>query len=270
MKETRMGILASVTLHAFVISLAAALSIGAQSTYRPIKTVVLDFTVLKDHVGPVGDGHGSPGQKERRKEGHGPTRLDTTPEKPVAVSRKQNVPRITEILDAAKTSSGKGNMETTVFDPEGVPVILSNTTNPAHRGGGSGIESVLSGGSGTGMRNAGSGHDGSGGGGGGSGSGSGGAGGDGISGRRDYLYIRDTVLKNIKYPEKARRMGIEGKVLLSFVVLESGTTSEVKVVRSSGSCILDENAKETVERTKIARKTSYRAAVSLPITYKLH
>lgn len=40
--------------------------------------------------------------------------------------------------------------------------------------------------------------------------------------------------KNFKYPRQAKRMGIEGKVLLSFYVDAQGSVSDIKVVRSIG------------------------------------
>lgn len=76
-------------------------------------------------------------------------------------------------------------------------------------------------------------------------------------------------MKNIKYPERARRMGAEGTVLLSFIVLESGVTREVKVIDGSGFRLLDESAKEGVEKTVIQKKVPYRVMVTLPITYRL-
>ena len=101
------------------------------------------------------------------------------------------------------------------------------------------------------------------------GTGSGSQGGGGIQGGSDYYYIRETVMKNIKYPERARRMGQEGRVVLSFIVLENGATSEVKVVNGSGYRLLDESAKEGVMKTTIYKKVPYRIVVTLPIAYKL-
>jgi periplasmic protein TonB len=46
-----------------------------------------------------------------------------------------------------------------------------------------------------------------------------------------YKYLVD----NMKYPPQARRLGIEGKVTLSFVVDKSGTISDVTVLRGIGS-----------------------------------
>ena len=39
------------------------------------------------------------------------------------------------------------------------------------------------------------------------------------------------IQKNIMYPDSARKHNIEGKVLLSFVVLEDGSVADVKVIR---------------------------------------
>ena len=86
---------------------------------------------------------------------------------------------------------------------------------------------------------------------------------------KDYNYIRHAVMKNIGYPERARRMGFEGKTLLSFMVLENGTTSQIKVEKSSGYRLLDDSAIEGVARTVISQKVSYRIVVRLPITYRL-
>lgn len=46
-----------------------------------------------------------------------------------------------------------------------------------------------------------------------------------------YKYMK----KNIKYPRQARRMGIEGKVFLSFVVNEDGSISDIQVVKGIGA-----------------------------------
>jgi TonB family protein len=89
-------------------------------------------------------------------------------------------------------------------------------------------------------------------------------------GSENYRYIRDAILKNLRYPERARRLGLEGKVLLSFVVLEDGTTSEIKVLDGSRHRILDESAREAVAETRIARKVPYRVVVRLPVTFRLH
>jgi len=46
-----------------------------------------------------------------------------------------------------------------------------------------------------------------------------------------YKYIAE----NIKYPEEARTKGIQGKVIMTFVVEKDGSVSDVKVIRGIGS-----------------------------------
>ena len=51
--------------------------------------------------------------------------------------------------------------------------------------------------------------------------------------------------KNLKYPRQAARMGIEGKVFLSFTVDQQGSISDIQVLRGiSGGC--DEEAKRVL------------------------
>ncbi len=86
---------------------------------------------------------------------------------------------------------------------------------------------------------------------------------------RSFAFIRENIMRNITYPERARRMGWEGKVLLSFVVLENGTVEALKIVNSSGIRALDENAKEAVLKTRFSQRIPYRMAVVLPVEYRL-
>jgi protein TonB len=46
-----------------------------------------------------------------------------------------------------------------------------------------------------------------------------------------YKYIAE----NIKYPEKAKKDGIEGRVFVSFIVEKDGSVSEVELLRGIGS-----------------------------------
>jgi TonB family protein len=86
---------------------------------------------------------------------------------------------------------------------------------------------------------------------------------------RHFSFIRETIMQGIAYPERARRMGWEGKVVLSFIVRENGSIDDVKVVTSSGFPVLDENARETIARTSFRKKVPVRLYVLLPVEYKL-
>lgn len=83
------------------------------------------------------------------------------------------------------------------------------------------------------------------------------------------------LMTNINYPELARRVGVEGKVMVSFTVEKSGTLSNMRVIKSiGGGC--DEEAMRVVALTAgkwIAGKQNGKAVkvnMSIPIVFKLH
>jgi protein TonB len=86
---------------------------------------------------------------------------------------------------------------------------------------------------------------------------------------RDFSFIRDGVIRHVSYPDRARRMGWEGRVVLSFMVLEGGSVQDVKVTESSGHRVLDENARDAVMKARFSRKVPYRLTVVLPVEYRL-
>jgi protein TonB len=103
-----------------------------------------------------------------------------------------------------------------------------------------------------------------------------GGGGAGLSGEGgegkvyDYGYVRDAVMKNLKYPEKARRFGWEGKVVLHFVINETGSVCDVRILRSSGVQMLDEAAKDALANVAAFRNKYNRlVVVQLPIEFRL-
>jgi periplasmic protein TonB len=105
----------------------------------------------------------------------------------------------------------------------------------------------------------------------GSGQGSGGPEGSGQNKylREHFSYIRDKILRNIHYPSLARRMGWQGRVLLSFIVNLDGTIKEAKIVQGSGFDVLDKNAVDTVRDTAPFPKPPSEAKLVIPITYRL-
>lgn len=88
--------------------------------------------------------------------------------------------------------------------------------------------------------------------------------------KANFAYIRDLIHKSITYPTLARKMGWEGKVMVSFVVSRDGRVHDVKVVQSSGRDALDRNAAETVEKTSPFPAPPVEAEVVLPIVYRLN
>jgi periplasmic protein TonB len=78
--------------------------------------------------------------------------------------------------------------------------------------------------------------------------------------------------KKIKYPEIAKKAGVEGRVIVQFVVNERGDVESPVVVRGIGAGC-DEEALRAVADAKFTpgrqRGTNVKVKMSLPITFKL-
>ncbi len=84
-----------------------------------------------------------------------------------------------------------------------------------------------------------------------------------------FAYIRNKILRNISYPASARRMGWQGKVILSFIISADGSVREVKIIQGSGFAILDKRAMETVKDTAPFPKPPVEAQLVIPIIFRL-
>jgi periplasmic protein TonB len=84
-----------------------------------------------------------------------------------------------------------------------------------------------------------------------------------------YKYIG----KNIKYPDQARRMGVEGKVFVQFVVDKDGSITNVEVLKGIGSGCDEEAARVLESAPKWSpgkqRGRPVRVRMSVPIIFKL-
>ena len=81
------------------------------------------------------------------------------------------------------------------------------------------------------------------------------------------------VQKKLKYPSQARRMGIEGKVFVQFVVDKAGNITEVMAVRGIGAGC-DEEAVRVIKgspkwKAGKQRGKAVKVRMILPITFKL-
>jgi periplasmic protein TonB len=81
--------------------------------------------------------------------------------------------------------------------------------------------------------------------------------------------MRDEIMKNVTYPERARRMGWEGRVILSFMVYEDGSVHDERILQSSGVSMLDEAAREALRKSVLKSQVGKRVHVVLPIEYRL-
>lgn len=85
-----------------------------------------------------------------------------------------------------------------------------------------------------------------------------------------YKFVGD----NMKYPAQARRMGIEGRVFVQFVVDKDGTVTEVKAVKGIGAGC-DEEAERVLRQSPKfkpgkQRGRAVKVRMVLPIIFKLN
>jgi protein TonB len=75
------------------------------------------------------------------------------------------------------------------------------------------------------------------------------------------------------YPDFARRLGHEGRVVIRIQVLSSGAVAAASIERSSGYAVLDEAALATIKRWRFrpAQRGGQPvdATLNVPITFKL-
>jgi periplasmic protein TonB len=85
-----------------------------------------------------------------------------------------------------------------------------------------------------------------------------------------FSYIKDLIYKHLIYPVIAKRMGWEGTVITTFVVSPEGYAKDVKVSKSSGHEILDENAVKAIKNASPFPKPPVEAQIIIPILYRLN
>jgi protein TonB len=87
--------------------------------------------------------------------------------------------------------------------------------------------------------------------------------------KEHFNYIRDLIMRNLTYPLLARKMGWKGGVTVSFVITEKGTVERIRIIKSSGHKILDENVERTIREVQPFPRPPVRAEIIIPVIYKL-
>ena len=87
--------------------------------------------------------------------------------------------------------------------------------------------------------------------------------------KEHFAYIRDLIQRNISYPARARKMGWTGRVVISFIVHETGRVSDEKVVASSGFDLLDNNVISAIRAVAPFPSPPVKAELRVPIIYRL-
>jgi len=83
------------------------------------------------------------------------------------------------------------------------------------------------------------------------------------------------IVKNTRYPSEAAKNGVKGRVVVRFLIKTDGKVSEVKIIQSSGSALLDQEAIRIIKKSsgkwipgKVKGK-SVNSYVQIPITFEL-
>lgn len=91
--------------------------------------------------------------------------------------------------------------------------------------------------------------------------------------KKDYLdkhlaQIRNIINQNVKYPMKARKLSIEGIVVVRFKILEDGSVENIEII--DGHKFLQNATIEAIqEASKEFPKTNKSIEIQIPIEYKL-
>lgn len=234
----------SLMIHAVILLMFLAVSSRSGFVPQEMLTVVLDGQFA------MGSGGGGAGQVSEEK-----VKKPEAPRKTATAKRPARVESPVRDMKAVKPMENAGPVSNSFSE------VVSDDMRT-----GSGMAAAGIGeGSGSGSGSAGAG--------GGSGTG-GGPGGGQASGKAAYLkrhfsFIRDLILKNLNYPSVARKMGWSGHLTVSFVICEGGSVENIKVVKSSGHRVLDENAVTTIKEIQPFPRPPVKAEIVIPIEYRL-
>lgn len=86
--------------------------------------------------------------------------------------------------------------------------------------------------------------------------------------KEHFTFIRDIIMKRLEYPSLARKMGWKGQLTVSFVICEGGRVENIRIVKSSGYKILDDNAVNTIKIIQPFPRPPAKAEIVIPIEYR--
>lgn len=94
-----------------------------------------------------------------------------------------------------------------------------------------------------------------------------------IDEKKEYLdknlaLIRSLINENVKYPSKAKKLSIEGIVVVKFKILEDGSVENIQII--DGHALLRSSTIEAIEEaSKSFPKSEMSIEIQIPIEYKL-
>lgn len=87
--------------------------------------------------------------------------------------------------------------------------------------------------------------------------------------REHFAYIRDLIVKHLVYPPLAKKFGWMGSLTVSFVIHENGSAELIRIVKSSGYEVLDQNVVRTIKHLQPFPKPPVKAELVIPVMYRL-
>lgn len=229
----------SLTLHGGFLFLVYALSVGFAQTGKPIR---IDFTLNEPAPGPLSP---KPQQQSVRKQ---------EASRPRIAAREAQKPATHPPAPRAPATELAGPVPITAVHRETLPVPGSAHLNAKGTSAGSESGPAVAGNTG------------------GSNGGGGGAGIDQLRSKyrkEHFEYIRKIIQENIVYPPRAQRNGWEGRVVARFSVMQNGKVKDLRIAKSCGFDILDENVIETVRKVEPFPKPPVAVELIIPVEYRL-
>jgi protein TonB len=257
------ALIVSVAFHVFVIALVIVCASGNVKKHPETITIFLTDAGLPGGRGTAGKaGPVRVGMKLRSpthaKQSRSPERERSELAIPGTTKPSAPKPETDNEMPMKKIAMEIENPTLSTFSAG--PLMVSAAPGDAAEGRGSG------GGTGAGIVRAGTSGDGSSSG---SGADNGADGGKKQYLERNFGYIRDLIVKNLKYPSVARQMGWKGSVTVAFVILENGNTEAIRVTQSSGHDLLDQSVLKTVRALQPFPRPPARAELIIPIAFRL-
>jgi periplasmic protein TonB len=84
-----------------------------------------------------------------------------------------------------------------------------------------------------------------------------------------FEYIRKIIRENLEYPQRAKRMGQTGKVVVAITILKNGHVKDIRIVKSTGFEVLDESVKEAVIKVEPFPPPPISVTLNIPFNFNL-
>ena len=84
-----------------------------------------------------------------------------------------------------------------------------------------------------------------------------------------FAYIRDVIASQLVYPPMAKKMGWDGRTVVTFIIMEDGGAKNIRVTESSGYKLLDKSAMEAVRNAAPFTRPPLQADITVPVSFRI-